>query len=140
MIFYLRSIGQVEGHLLKNQEFLSRIYLVMKYDQKLKLTQRLLVNCKYVMTLSFGHMCKFQVTIRKTMHPLLSNKEIFELPGICSQQGVSFVNLIDLKVNSLTTQYPSELFVKCHTILQTAPTGFAQYLLLHRIAIGYFVQ
>lgn len=43
------------------------------------LTQRLLVTRKYVLTLSFGYLCKFKVTVRKKLHPLFFNREKLDL-------------------------------------------------------------
>lgn len=69
------SIVQAQGHCLKMRNY-CLVNLVMKTIRSLNLTHKLPVTCKSVLTLTFGSLCKFIITRRKTVYPFISNREI----------------------------------------------------------------
>lgn len=92
-----------KGHLGKFKVILNSCqdHFVMENDKKLIFDQRLLMTCYFFLTLSFGHLCKFKVTIRKTMHPLLSDIEIIELLYFLSRGYIHMISELDHSTSSL---------------------------------------
>lgn len=100
----------------------------------------MLVDWRYVLILSFGHLCEFKVTLRNRLHSLLSKREILELlyfliGGIIFELAHSIFSLIILISFYICDQcrqfkfglYPKPVFSKGWfflTIISTRPSPF----------------